>query len=495
MSSGQSVGGDSGDAMSRAVDAYDQGELDASRVLCEQQLRVEPSNAVALMLLGLIAKRGLQVEDAIPLLERSVRIAPNRKSLTSLADCYLRVGRLKQGLHYIDQVLAGNTDNLEALLIKAAILHGQQKFDDALACIDDAARLAPESHLVEARLGSVLAELGQYEAAEQHFQAAARVSREARHCGLINFRQSVWRQIAPSAAVAVADEFAHLRAPDIEAPYDAVVAACCDARYFYKYGVTFMNSYAQNAAGGKLLHLHILDPEEGFAAHLETLIAQLGLRNVVATYEYAPVDEEPDFNLRRTFYSCARFLRMAALLAHYQKTIACFDIDTVFEAPLDELVGSVGGADIGLVRRDRFAVAGYRRQHRDREQYRGHAALFFSGREFYPPFRRARKTVLASRPDRAVLRAEDDGAFRRAAAGRANTAVRAWRGVAYRQSVRIPACGIPRGALPVGGFCAACQAALSWLRARGSSYIPSGQAARAAARSCPPRNFARFGLS
>ena len=144
MSSGQSVGGDSGDAMSRAVDAYDQGELDASRVLCEQQLRVEPSNAVALMLLGLIAKRGLQVEDAIPLLERSVRIAPNRKSLTSLADCYLRVGRLKQGLHYIDQVLAGNTDNLEALLIKAAILHGQQKFDDALACIDDAARLAPE---------------------------------------------------------------------------------------------------------------------------------------------------------------------------------------------------------------------------------------------------------------------------------------------------------------------------------------------------------------
>jgi len=352
MSSGQSVGGDSGDAMSRAVDAYDQGELDASRVLCEQQLRVEPANAVALMLLGLIAKRGLQVEDAIPLLERSVRIAPNRKSLTSLADCYLRVGRLKQGLHYIDQVLAGNTDNLEALLIKAAILHGQQKFDDALACIDDAARLAPESHLVEARLGSVLAELGQYEAAEQHFQTAARVSREARHCGLINFRQSVWREIAPSSAVAVADEFAHLRAPDIEAPYDAVVAACCDARYFYKYGVTFMNSYAQNAAGGKLLHLHILDPEEDFAAHLETLIAQLGLRNVVATYEYAPVDEEPDFNLRRTFYSCARFLRMAALLAHYQKTIACFDIDTVFEAPLDELVGSVGGADIGLVRRD-----------------------------------------------------------------------------------------------------------------------------------------------
>lgn len=352
MSSGHTAGDENGDAMSRALDAYDEGDLDATRVLCEQQLRVEPANAVALMLLGLIAKRALQVEDAIPLLERSVQIAPNRKSLTSLADCFLRVGRLEQGLGYIDQVLAANPDNLEALLVKAAILHGQRQFDSALACMRDAERLAEESHLVAARIGCILAELGQFEAAEQHFQTAARLSQGSRHCGLINFRHSVWRQIAPPAGGVAADEFAHLRAPDIDAPYDAVVAAFCDAQYFYKYGVTFLNSYAQNAAGGKLLHLHILDPDDGFAAHLETLIGRLGLRNVVATYEYAPVDEEPDFNLRRTFYSCARFLRMAALLGHYRKTIVCFDIDTVFEAPLDELVGSAGAADIGLVRRD-----------------------------------------------------------------------------------------------------------------------------------------------
>ena len=352
MSSTPAAGSEHGDAMSRALDAYDRGDLDQSRALCDQQLRDEPANAVALLLLGLIAKRGLQVEDAIPLLERSVEIAPNRKSMTSLADCFLRVGRLEPALHYVDLVIAGNPDNLEALLLKAAILHGLRRFDSALACIREAERLAPESHLVEARMGCILTELAQYEAAEKHFQTAASLAQGARHCGLINFRQNVWRQIAPSPASSPAEDFAFMRAADAQAPYDAVVAAFCDAQYFYKYGVTFVNSYAQNAACHKLLHLHILDPEDGFAAYLEALIARLQLRNIVVTYEYAPVDEEPDFNLRRTFYSCARFLRLAALLRHYGRTIACFDIDTVFEAPLDDLIGGAGAADIGLVRRD-----------------------------------------------------------------------------------------------------------------------------------------------
>jgi hypothetical protein len=212
--------------------------------------------------------------------------------------------------------------------------------------------LAPDSYLVAARSGCVLTELGQFEAAEVDFQNAARLMHGLRHCGLINFRHSVWQQIAPQAGTVSTEEFAPLRAPDITGPYDAVVVACCDAFYFYKYGVTFVNSYAQNAARRKLLHLHILDPDDGFAEHLERLIGRLGLSNIAVTYEYAPVDEEPDFNLRRTFYSCARFLRMGSLLRHYQRPIACFDIDTVFESSIDDMLDGVSTADVGLIQRE-----------------------------------------------------------------------------------------------------------------------------------------------
>jgi tetratricopeptide (TPR) repeat protein len=352
MSADEAGVGNAADTLLHAIDAYEHGELDTSRVLCEQHLRAEPANAVALMLLGLIAKKSLKFAEAIPLFERSVRIDPDPKALTSLADCLWRVGRLAEALCRVEEVVAGSPENLEALLLKAAILHGQRRFDDALECARSAERCAPASHLVAARLGCILVELGQYEAAENYFQSAVRLMPGFRHCSLINFRRSVWRQIAPAPASVSDEEFAPMRAADVHGPYDAVVAACCDARYFYKYGVTFVNSYAQNAAHGKLLHLHILDPDDGFAAYLETLIARLQLHNIVVTYEYAPVDEEPDFNLRRTFYSCARFLRIGSLLTHYQKTIACFDIDTVFEARLDDMLLGVGAADVGLVRRE-----------------------------------------------------------------------------------------------------------------------------------------------
>ena len=348
----ESAGSPQADRLARALEAYDRGELETSRGLCAAHLNAEPANAVALMLMGLILKRDLKFEDAIPLLEQSVRIEASVKALTSLADCLLRMGRLEQGLHAIDRVTAAYPENLEALLLKAAILHGQRQFDSALECVRGAGLLAPDSHLVAARLGCILAELGQYDAAEDQFRNAARLMDGFRHCGLVNFGPTVWRQIAPQSGAASLEEFAALRTADVHAPYDAVVAACCDAQYFYKYGATFVNSYVQNAARSKLLHLHVLDPDEGFAGYLDDLMARLGVRNIAVTYEYAPVDEAPDFNLRRTFYSCARFLRMGALLSHYRKTIACFDIDTVFEAPIDDLLAQVGAADIGLIQRE-----------------------------------------------------------------------------------------------------------------------------------------------
>jgi len=101
-----------------------------------------------------------------------------------------------------------------------------------------------------------------------------------------------------------------------------------------------------------LLHLHILDPDREFASHLGKLVARLALSNIAATYEYAPMDDSADFNLRRTFYSCARFLRLNSLLAHYGTTVACFDIDTVFESPLDDMMAGLGNDDVGLVRRE-----------------------------------------------------------------------------------------------------------------------------------------------
>ncbi len=336
-------------AMEDAFAAYSTGDFDTTRVLCDEKLRAEPANAAALMLLGLITKKSLQIEAAIPLLEQSVRIDPNPVALMDLADCLWRVGRLEEAWGHIEKIDAISANNVEVQLLKAAILQGQHRLEEALACVRAAEKHAQGSALVAARYGCILTGLEKYEDAEHFFSMAARLSPEFRHCGLVNFGRASWQQLSLPATGAQSDEFVVLRPAGPGEAYDAVIFACCDVRYFYKYGTTFVNSFAQNAARGKLLHLHVLDPDAPFAAYIETLIAKVAIRNVAVTYEYAPVDEEPDFNLRRTFYSCARFLRMGALLAQHQKTIACFDIDTVFEAPLEPVLGCVDDCDLGLV--------------------------------------------------------------------------------------------------------------------------------------------------
>ena len=69
----ESVAGQPASGLALALDAYDQGELETARALCAAHLAAEPASAVALMLMGLILKRGSNFEDAIQLLERSVR--------------------------------------------------------------------------------------------------------------------------------------------------------------------------------------------------------------------------------------------------------------------------------------------------------------------------------------------------------------------------------------------------------------------------------------
>ena len=336
------------DAVAVAFEAFNQGKLEETSELCRRLLDTAP--APALMLLGLIAKRQGRFDEAAAQLERSVQLAPNPKALASLADCLWRTGRLAEGLRRIEEFMAGNPDNAEARLLAAALLHGMGRYDAALEQTRRAQALQPESHLVEARLGCILTELGQFESAERHFRAAARIEPAFSHCGLINFRRGVWREIEPRPDAAAVEELAALRPPSARQPFTAVIAAFSDARYFRKYGVTFVNSFAQNAAQDRLLHLHILDPDSEFATFLERLLQRVKLPNIAATYEYAPMDDSADFNLRRTFYSCARFLRLNSLLAGYRTPIACLDIDTVFEAPLDPLIATAG--DVGLVQRE-----------------------------------------------------------------------------------------------------------------------------------------------
>jgi hypothetical protein len=128
------------------------------------------------------------------------------------------------------------------------------------------------------------------------------------------------------------------------------VYACCDITYFRKYGFNFLNSFARNAAGESLLHLHVLDPDARFAEMLGMTVEKLGLANIVASVSVSPPEHRTGVT-RNVYYSCCRFLHLPGLLERYAKPVICVDIDAVFEASVSGIADFASRFDLALTPR------------------------------------------------------------------------------------------------------------------------------------------------
>ncbi len=340
------------DPLELAYAAFDARKFDDAREHCKRVLDVEPLHAQALLLSGLISKKQSRFEEAIVLLENSLAQAANPNALGSLAGCLQAVGRLEEALHNIRQLIAIDPANAEAYLLESTILYGLRDYDAALACALRAKTYLPHSYLVEARLGCILMQLGHFDIAEMHFWNAAHFAPAFEHCRLINVRRDLWKIVDTEMQSAASPTIVLLREAHGPGVYDAVVAVSCDVQYFYKHGAKFVNSFAQNAAAGKLLHIHILDPDDKFAAYIDRLLAKVTLSNFTVTTAQTAFATSTNYRFRRTYYSCARFMDMGWLLQKYRTTIVCFDIDLIFEQPVDAMIGEASGKDIGLVQRE-----------------------------------------------------------------------------------------------------------------------------------------------
>jgi len=74
-----------------------------------------------------------------------------------------------------------------------------------------------------------------------------------------------------------------------------------------------------------------------------------GLR---VTIEYSPDDVAEHLNVRRTYYSCARFRQLPWVMRAYRAPVVVLDVDAVIEHPLDDLVSLVRDRDVALLLRE-----------------------------------------------------------------------------------------------------------------------------------------------
>jgi tetratricopeptide (TPR) repeat protein len=203
----------------------------------------------------------------------------------------------------------------------------------------------PQAPFAAERLASLFAEGGRFAAADALFVALGRA-----HGG----REAIIR-LDPGFLAALG---AHAPPPDL--PVDAVatetgtappwvVMAGADGAYFARFGARFARSVRARCGVDGVLHLHLVHPAPEHLAALAALRAELAPLRVEWTIERPDLPSAPE--ARRTYYACARFLRLPQLLRRHRAPLVVLDIDSEVLRDLAPLTAQViaEGADLGMI--------------------------------------------------------------------------------------------------------------------------------------------------
>ena len=198
--------------LQEAVSLHQSGKLQQAKVIYQQILELEPNNADALHLLGLVFHQSGQSDTAITLIKQALEIFPNQLNfLSNLANILREAGEFQQAVLVYKHVIqfqnrpqsAEIYNNLGMSLHKlnrfqqavqayygaiqlnpeydqaysnlAAALIEQKQFDEALDVCRQALEIEPVNFTAYCNLGNIYKEQGQFEDAIQSYQQAINI--------------------------------------------------------------------------------------------------------------------------------------------------------------------------------------------------------------------------------------------------------------------------------------------------------------------------------
>jgi len=183
--------------LDRAIDHQNASQLGEAEAIYRQILRVDPNNADANHLLGLLGHQIGKHKEAIVLMNKAIELKPN------FAEAHCNLGLAKQALgrmdeareHFkkaiaIDSSLVMAHNNYGNLLCKA-----DKNYAEAMRCFNKVIALDPTFILAYFNLGNTLVTLKQYAKAVTIFQQAVLIAPQSdlAHYNLAKVLLDVWR--------------------------------------------------------------------------------------------------------------------------------------------------------------------------------------------------------------------------------------------------------------------------------------------------------------
>jgi tetratricopeptide (TPR) repeat protein len=135
-----------GEMMHQAQILAQAGNLTGAAELCRGVVARDPSNFLALFMLGVIESQLGQFARAVKHLERAVKIDPrSAEALTTLGNALIEQKRHEDAVHVLNRALALQPQNAHTLLYRGLSLAETGKHEEAIADFDRLLRIDPRS--------------------------------------------------------------------------------------------------------------------------------------------------------------------------------------------------------------------------------------------------------------------------------------------------------------------------------------------------------------
>lgn len=130
--------------LTRAQEFYEEGNLEKARIEVKNVLQINANNAEARFLLASLEERERNWQQMFGNLNAAVEADPKMtKAHIKLAQLMIASNQLDNALAQVDKVQAYDSDNADALAIRAAVLSRQDRDDEAIELAQKALQLDP----------------------------------------------------------------------------------------------------------------------------------------------------------------------------------------------------------------------------------------------------------------------------------------------------------------------------------------------------------------
>ena len=159
--------------LNQAMILHQSGELARAQGMYEEILAIQPDNAEALHLLGIIDYQTQNHQRAVDLIDQAIALYPDNAAYYSNRGLALYgLNKLTEAITSYDQALERNPDYAEAWYNRGLALQGLTQLDAAIVSYDRAIEHKPDYAEAWLSRGNALQELKQYDAAVASYEKA-----------------------------------------------------------------------------------------------------------------------------------------------------------------------------------------------------------------------------------------------------------------------------------------------------------------------------------